>query len=317
MYHPTTRVLTVLELLQARPCLSGAEIAERLEVSARSVRRYIAMLQDMGIPVEATPGRHGGYRLRPGYKLPPLMFNDEEALALVFGLLITRRLSLPVDAPAAEGALAKVERVLPEEVRSRVQALQRGLTLHLTPLYQRPESDVLAALSQGAAGCRPVFMRYRAYDGTESERTIEPYGVVYYDGRWYAVGFCRLRRGVRSFRIDRVIAAELQDGLFTPPEGFDSVCFLEQTVPLAPSEWHIEALLETSLDEARTLIPPMLAALQEAEGGVLFRCEARHLSWIAHVLVGLGCPVRVLQPPELRDELRRWAAHAAALAEQE
>src|SRR5215204_881025 len=102
MYHPTTRVLTVLELLQTRPQLSSQELAERLEVSPRTVRRYISMLQDLGIPVEAERGRHGAYRLAPGFKLPPLMLTEDEALALVLGLRVTRRLSLPVDVAAVE-----------------------------------------------------------------------------------------------------------------------------------------------------------------------------------------------------------------------
>src|ERR687891_436879 len=113
MYQPTTRLLTVLELLQARPYLTGADLARRLEVDGRTVRRYVMMLQDMGIPVEANHGRYGGYRLRPGYKLPPLMFTEEEALAVTLGLLAARRIGLALTAPAVEGALAKIDRVLP------------------------------------------------------------------------------------------------------------------------------------------------------------------------------------------------------------
>ena len=119
MYHPTTRVLAVLELLQSRRRLGGAELAERLEVDGRTVRRYIAMLQDLGIPVEAERGRYGAYHLRPGFKLPPLMFSDEEALAVVLGLLAARRLGLALAAPDVEGALAKIERVRPCASASR------------------------------------------------------------------------------------------------------------------------------------------------------------------------------------------------------
>src|SRR5690606_10235818 len=111
-------------LLQARPHLSGTELAQRLEVDIRTVRRYITMLQDMGIPVEAEHGRYGGYRLRRGFKLPPLLFTEEEALAVTLGLLAARRLGLAATAPAVEGALAKIERVLPTEVGQRIGALQ-------------------------------------------------------------------------------------------------------------------------------------------------------------------------------------------------
>jgi predicted DNA-binding transcriptional regulator YafY len=121
MYHPTTRVLTVLELLQSHQRLTGPELASRLEVNARTARRYITMLQDMGIPIEAERGRYGAYRLRAGFKLPPLMFSEDEALAVVLGLLAARRLGLAVAAPAAEGALAKIERVLPANLRERLR----------------------------------------------------------------------------------------------------------------------------------------------------------------------------------------------------
>src|SRR5437764_9842270 len=111
MYFPTTRVLTVLELLQSHHQLSGPELAARLEVDVRTVRRYITMLQDLGIPVEAGRGRYGSYRLRPGFKLPPMMFTDDEALALTLGLLAVRQMGLASAAPAVEGGLAKIARV--------------------------------------------------------------------------------------------------------------------------------------------------------------------------------------------------------------
>src|SRR5947209_16379363 len=141
MYFPTTRVLTILELLQSHYRLSGPELAERLEVNTRTVRRYITMLQDLGIPVEAERGRHGSYRLRPGFKLPPLMFTEDEALSLTLGLLASRRLGLTVTAPAVEGALAKIERVLPLELRGRVQAIQETLVLDFTRVGVTPDSE--------------------------------------------------------------------------------------------------------------------------------------------------------------------------------
>src|SRR5213078_4802154 len=125
MYFPTTRVLTVLELLQSHQRLSGPDIAERLEVNPRTVRRYITMLQDLGIPVEAERGRYGAYRLRPGYKLPPLIFTEEEALALTLSLLVARESGVVPTAPAFAGVLAKVERVLPAATRAHIQAVEQ------------------------------------------------------------------------------------------------------------------------------------------------------------------------------------------------
>src|SRR5690349_1996995 len=130
-YSPVTRLLTVLDLLQSRPGVTAAHLAERLEVEARSVRRYITMLQEMGIPVEAERGRYGGYRLRPGFKLPPLMWTEDEALAITLGLQAVRQLGLAQTMPTIESALAKVERVLPLALRERVQAVQETVVLDL------------------------------------------------------------------------------------------------------------------------------------------------------------------------------------------
>src|SRR5256885_13497770 len=143
MYFPTTRVLTVLELLQSHQRLSGPDIAERLEVNPRTVRRYITMLQDLGIPVEAERGRYGTYRLRPGFKLPPLMFTEEEALALTLGLLAAHKLGLAVAAPAVEGALAKGEGVLTTALRDRGQAVQGKLGFDFTRPPGSPANEVL------------------------------------------------------------------------------------------------------------------------------------------------------------------------------
>src|SRR5947199_10833071 len=127
MYHPTSRVLTVLELLQSRPSISGPELAARLEMDVRTVRRYIMHLQDVGIPVEANIGRHGGYRLRPGFKLPPLMVTGEEATAIVLGLLASPWLEAGPSSVAIEWARAKVLRCLPQHARERLKAVTSQL----------------------------------------------------------------------------------------------------------------------------------------------------------------------------------------------
>src|SRR4030095_3022241 len=133
MYSPTTRLLTVLELLQSYKQMSGTEIARRLEIDGRTVRRYIVMLQDMGIPVEAERGPYGAYQLHRGFKLTPLMFTDTEAIALTLGLLAIREFRFPVDVAAVEGALAKTERVMPEKLFHQARALQEAITFNVLP----------------------------------------------------------------------------------------------------------------------------------------------------------------------------------------
>ncbi|MGZ6391029.1 MAG: helix-turn-helix transcriptional regulator, partial [Ktedonobacterales bacterium] len=248
MYYPTTRVLTVLELLQSRNRIGGAELAERLEVDVRTVRRYITMLQDLGIPVEGTRGRYGAYRLRPGFKLPPLMFSEDEALALVLGLLAARRLGLTLAAPATEGALAKVERVLPLALRERVRAVEETLVIEAGTRDVLPASgEIVVTLGTAAQQQRRIWLRYRAWEGEESERAMDPYGLVYRAGRWYVVGYCHLRDGVRVFRLDRVLSVELLADTFKRPPDLNLLEHVERGIASVPSDWHVEALLHTTL----------------------------------------------------------------------
>ena len=150
MYHPTTRVLTVLELLQAHGRMSGPELAARLEVDVRSVRRYVTMLQDLGIPVEGERGRYGAYRLRPGYKLPPLMFDEDEALALTVGLLAVRGSHTSPAAAGAESALCKIERVMPAGLRERVRAMEEAVVVGERYEGAWPAGGIVGTLSEAA-----------------------------------------------------------------------------------------------------------------------------------------------------------------------
>jgi predicted DNA-binding transcriptional regulator YafY len=317
VYHPTTRVLTVLELLQARGRASGPELAARLEVNIRTVRHYITLLQDLGIPIEAERGRGGGYRLRPGFKLPPLMFTEDEALALTLGLLAARRLGLAVAAPAVEGALAKVERVMPETLRARMEAVQQTLVIDGASFYAAPARGTVLTFSIAAQQRRRIQMHYRASNDRETERALDTYGVVFYDGRWFAVGHCHLRAGLRVFRLDRVLRAELRDEQFVRPDGFDSLAYVVRSLASAPGTWAVEVLLETTLDVARERVPAAMATLDPEPGGVVLRCHVQQLDWVARFLVGLECPLVVRQPPELRQALRRLAAEIAQIAERE
>jgi predicted DNA-binding transcriptional regulator YafY len=314
VYHPTTRVLAVLELLQAHQRLSGPELAERLEVDLRTVRRYVVMLQDLGIPVEAERGRYGGYRLRPGFKLPPLMFNDDEALAITLGLLAARRLGLAVAAPAVEGALAKVERVLPPAVRGRVAAVQETLAIDLAPPAEAPAGATVVALSAAAHEGRRVRLRYASARGEETERAFDPYGLVYVIGRWYAAGWCHLRDDLRVFRLDRVRGIEELEERFVPPPGFDSLAYVRDALARMPGTWRAEVLLETTLEDARCRVPPHMATMEETPDGVVICLYADSLDWVARILVGLGCPFVVRNPPELRDALRRLAERIGVAA---
>ncbi len=317
MYSPTTRLMTVLELLESRKQMSGPEIARRLEVDERTVRRYITMLQDMGIPVDATRGVHGAYRLRRSHRLPPLMFTDEEAVALTLGLLAIREFRFPVDAAAVEGALAKTERVLPEQPLQQARSLQEAITFYASAPSATPQNDFLPTLSSAVHQRRRIHLHYRAWGGDESERDFDPYGIVFNDGFWHTAGYCHLRHDLRTFRVDRIIAIEPREELFERPADFDVLDHVLRSVVFAPGTAQVEVFLETTMHQAQQVIPATLGTLEPAEGGVILRRGALQLEWVAHMLLRVDFPVHVRQPAELRDLLRQMARKALQIAEEE
>lgn len=315
-YHPTTKVLAVLELLQTHGELSGPEIARRLEIGERSVRRYITTLQDLGVPVESARGRYGTYRLRPSYKLPPLTFSENEALVISFGLQLIRRSGLVGSAHDAEAALAKLERALPDALRERGRAMQTMVALDISPLDVQTEGRFVGRLSEAAYLRQRVRLRYQAFQAEATEREVDPYGVAWQNGRWYVVGYCHLRQDIRLFRVDRIAAVEPCDQTFERPADFDVRAYVTHALATAPIGVAVEVLLETPLSHVRSLPVPLVGTFEEVSGGVMLRSQAyapEHLASLAHFLIGLDCPLIVRNPPELRAELERIARHTATL----
>ena len=315
MSHPTIRVLAMLELLQARRQLSGAELAAGLGVDQRTVRRYALRLADLGIPVTAERGRYGGYRLLPGYRLPPLMLTDDEAAAVVIGLLAAERLGQPV--AGISTALAKIQRVLPAALSERVAALRQ--TLGLTQYQRKPavaaDTGTVLTLAQAASQHQRVRLRYRSHAEQDSERDLDPYGLVLHSGRWYVTGRDGKSGELRTFRVDRVSEALLSGVSFDPPADFDPVQHVTRSLAAVPYAHEIEVVLATTLANAQRRIPPTVATLAETEGGVLLTGRAEHLPGLAAMLAGLGWPFTVRRPAALRDEvralsdrLRAWSA---------
>ncbi len=314
MYSPTTRLLTVLELLQSYKQMSGPEIARRLEVDLRTVRRYIVMLQDMGIPVEAERGPYGAYQLQRGYKLPPLMYSDSEAVALTLGLLAIREFRFPVDIAAVEGALAKTERVMPEKLLNQVRGLQEAISFNVSPRPAFLNNDFVVTLSSAAQQRQQVRLRYQAWQGQESERDFDPYGIVFNEGYWYTAGYCHLRQDLRTFRLDRIVRLEMNGQAFEHPDNLDVLEYVLNSVAMMPGTAQVEVIMETSIERARQVIQPIMGTLEPSEQGVIFRRAASQLEWVAHFLISLDFPVHVVKPVELRDMLRKMAANALRIA---
>jgi predicted DNA-binding transcriptional regulator YafY len=310
MASPTARLLELLELLQARPLTTGREIADRLGVDARTARRYVGVLQELGIPVEGQRGVGGGYRIRPGYRLPPLMLADEEAVVVVLGLLANRGASDAVD-----GALAKINRVLPSSLRRRIEALEETLGFTRSTSAAPADAAAVLLLADAIRRRRRVRTAYRSFSGDDSERELSPHGLVVHSGRWYLAAHDHLRDDLRTFRVDRMSGAALIEGAcIEPPDGFDAVGHVTKSLASVPWRWEVEVLLDLAVDEAARRIPATLAELVGDPDGTLLRMRVESLDWMATVLAGLGCGFTIRRPDELRASVAGLAERLSAYA---
>jgi len=317
MYRPATRALVVLELLQTHRRISGAEIAQRLGVDTRTVRRYIAALEELGIPVTAERGRYGAYLLVAGFKLPPMMFTDDEALALSVGLLAARGMGLTEASAAVASAQAKLERVMPERLMARTRAVADTVMLDLARSSAPGASDTLFALSAAAQQSRRVRLRYRSSAGMETEREIDPYGLAHSGGFWYVAGHCHLRQGLRSFRLDRVADVAAQETLFLRPRDFDAVAHLTFSLATLPRAHTAEVVLHTTLQEALERLGGTMGLFEPVDGGVLLRAQIDGLDWFARQLARQPFDFTVRAPEALRAAVRALSARLGELAGRE
>ena len=305
MAPPAARVLALLELLQAHRRITVGELAARLAVDERTVRRYAATLAEMGIPVTAERGRYGGYRLLPGFKLPPLMLTDDEAVAVLLGLVAADRVGLTADAPAAAAAEAKITRVLPARLAERLTALRAslGFTRGAPAPADGPSGDTLLTLAAASRAHERVALGYADQAGAASEREFDPYGLVFHAARWYLVGLDQRSGEIRTFRADRVTGVRGTGKVFPPPDGFDAVAHLNRVWATRDYQWHVEVLLHAEHDEVRRRVPAALAELTTVPEGTVLSCRAQSLAGMAVMLAGLGRPFTVIKPAELRAEL--------------
>jgi predicted DNA-binding transcriptional regulator YafY len=314
MTNPTTRVLALLELLQSHGLMSGTELARRLEVDPRTLRRYIQALDTLGIPVLAERGRDGGYRLMNGFKLPPMMFTNDEAMALSLGLLASRSLGLDGKAPAGESALSKLERVMPDKLKKRVRAVGETVALDIRRASSSSDAAILATLSAAAQGQQRVHLAYLSPKQERTERNVDPYGLAFVNGSWYVVGYCHLRLDQRAFRVDRVQDAVALPQSFGRPEKFDAVAYMNTAFATLPRAHSVRVLLHADLGAAQAAIFTTLGVLETVDGGTMLHSQADDLGWMARELARLPFSFSIVDPPMLRDELLRHAQSLLASA---
>lgn len=306
MLETSARLLRLLALLQARRFWTGPELSERLEVTERTLRRDVDRLRTLGYPVESSAGVAGGYRLGAGARLPPLLLDDDEALAVALGLRTASAGTVSGIEEAALRALTKLEQVLPERLKRRVKALHAAVV----PLYfPRPqiEADILSAL---AGACRDevrVLFRYGDGAGRTSDRLAEPHGLVHAGHRWYLLAFDLGKEDWRTFRVDRITGRVTLEGRFIPRSipGGDAGSFVSRSVASKPYEHQARVLFYAPLERIAARITPLSGHLERL-GHDRCRLESggSSLTGIAIHLAAIGEEFEVESPPELAHEVR-------------
>jgi predicted DNA-binding transcriptional regulator YafY len=316
MLTPTARLLELLELLQAQTLITGREISERLSIDGRTVRRYVAALQALGIPVEGQRGVGGGYRIRPGFRLPPLMLSDDEAVVVALGVVAAGRLGLTASSDTVDGAQAKIHRVLPNGLRRRVEALEATLDFTTAaPVGAPVAGEIVLLLAEAIRRRLRLRTGYRSYAGEHTRRELSPHGLVVHSGRWYLAAYDHGREAMRTFRVDRMRRTAVSAvPAVVPPDGFDAVAHVTQSLARVPWPFEVEVLLELPLEQATRRLPATLAELAEIDGGTLLRMRVSSLDWTASVLAGLGCDFTIRKPRELRTSVTALAERLAASA---
>ncbi|GAB6897058.1 WYL domain-containing protein [Kineosporia succinea] len=305
--RPTSRVLALLEILQSGGTRRVAELAVKLGVDERTVRRYAEHLVELGIPVQSERGRYGGYRLAAGWRMPPLMLTDDEAVAVMIGLVVGRRAGLVPDSTAAESALAKLQRVLPGAGRDGLEALLATAAFTASAPSPGPvETAVLLALASAAHTGHPVSLGYTDRGGRASSRTVRPLSVVGHTGRWYLLASTQ-NDEQRTFRLDRISSVTREPGSPVEPWIADPAAAL--LASLAETPWKHEVSFRVRGDVERHL-PVGLATVEpmaDAPGWFRVHLNAERLDWVPALIAGLGREFVVEEPAELRDLMRDFA----------
>ncbi len=309
----TSRMLRLLSLLQTHRDWPGAELAARLEVSPRTLRRDVDRLRELGYPVRATRGTAGGYRLEAGTALPPLLLDDEEAVAIALGLRTAAGGTVAGIEETSVRALAKLEQVLPSRLRGRVNALQT-YTVPLAASGPTVDPQALTVIAQACRDTQRLRFDYRRRDGTEGRRHVEPHRLVSAGRRWYLVAWCVDRQDWRTFRVDRLDGPTPTGIRFSPRElpAGDAAAYVAQAISSALTRYRAVVTLHAPVAAVTDWLRPADGVLEPVDDRTcVLRTGADSLEWLALTLGMLGVDFDVHEPPELAAYLRTLSARFA------
>ncbi|SEH79970.1 Predicted DNA-binding transcriptional regulator YafY, contains an HTH and WYL domains [Rheinheimera pacifica] len=315
MSGPTIRVLSLLELLQSHGRLSGTELAARLGVDKRTVRRYIQALEQLGIPVTTEQGCDGGYMLVAGFKLPPMMFTNDETLALSLGLLAAHNLNLADTQVAISSVQAKLERVMPAKLKSRARAIADNIKVILPASDTETSGQHLAPLLDALEQQRSVTIRYASYQQAPVFRQVDPYGLLFRSGRWYMSGYCHLRQELRTFRLDRLQQIELLQQCFNRPANFDTAEHFTSSLYGMPGNLDVQVMLHTDKHTAAQAMGETASMLKPQAEGLLLSTRTDSCYCLAQWLSQLPFDFSIIEPPELKLALKQQAERLMNIAQ--
>jgi predicted DNA-binding transcriptional regulator YafY len=310
MRETSARLLRLLSLLQMRREWSGNDLADRLDVTPRTIRRDVDKLRDLGYPVDATRGVAGGYRLGAGAELPPLLLDDEEAVAVAIGLRTATSGAVAGIEESSVRALAKLEQVLPSHLRRRVGALQAFTSALPAPTTAAVDHELLSTIAAAARDAERLRFAYRRYDGTSARRLVEPCRLVHADRRWYLVAWDVERDDWRTFRVDRIDGQPSPDRRFEPrdPPAEDMAAYVARNVARARGRIEARVLLHIPLAEAAQKVPQLQTSLSAVdERTCLLSTGADWYGGLAVYVASIGCDFEVLDPPAFVAEVERLA----------
>lgn len=319
MIDTSARLLRLLSLLQSRPEWAGPELAARLDVTIRTLRRDVARLRELGYPIHATPGVAGGYRLGAGSRLPPLLFDDDEAVAVVLSLRTATSHTVTGIAETSLRALTKLERLLPVRLRQRAAAL-REVTVALTSQAPTADPRVLTVLAEACQPPHRLTFGYRARDGQASYRRVEPHRLVHTGRRWYLVARDQDRDDWRTFRVDRIDDPRSTGIQFVPHDPPDAAAFVANSVAAAPYRYRARIQVQAPATTVAEQVPPDTGIIEATDpASCQLTIGADSLPNIALHLALLGHDFLVHEPTDLIEELSHLAdrlgrAHRASTA---